>query len=142
VYARVSVWPVAVEGQRQLTGTIIDITRQREAESRLRFHANHDPLTGLPNRACSTASWPSASTRGAAQPLSYAVLFLDLDGFKWVNDSLGHGAGDRLLWRSPPARGRAGARGADRALWRRRVHAAAGRALRLRARGAHRARAC
>src|SRR5204863_7638072 len=51
VYARVSVWPVAVEGQRQLTGTIIDITRQREAESRLRFHANHDPLTGLPNRA-------------------------------------------------------------------------------------------
>ena len=98
VYARVSVWPVAVEGRRQLTGTIIDITRQREAESRLRFHANHDPLTGLPNRALfnrKLAERLNPEERRSRN--SYAVLFLDLDGFKWVNDSLGHGAGDRLL---------------------------------------------
>jgi diguanylate cyclase (GGDEF)-like protein/PAS domain S-box-containing protein len=98
VYVKVSVWPVEVDGQRQLTGTIIDITRQREAEARLRFHAAHDPLTGLPNR--------SLFNRRLAERLApderrgrfaYAVLFLDLDGFKWVNDSLGHLAGDRLL---------------------------------------------
>ena len=87
-----------VDGQRHLTGTIIDITRQREAESRLRFHANHDPLTGLPNRSLFNRMLGERlkpdERRGK---FSYAVLFLDLDGFKWVNDSLGHGAGDRLL---------------------------------------------
>jgi len=98
VYARVSVWPVAVEGQRQLTGTIIDITRQREAESRLRFHANHDPLTGLPNRALFNRKLAERlNPEERRNRFSYAVLYLDLDGFKWVNDSLGHGAGDRLL---------------------------------------------
>jgi diguanylate cyclase (GGDEF)-like protein/PAS domain S-box-containing protein len=98
VYARVSVWPVAVEGQRQLTGTIIDITRQREAESRLRFHANHDPLTGLPNRALFNRKLAERlSPEERRSRFSYALLFLDLDGFKWVNDSLGHSAGDRLL---------------------------------------------
>jgi diguanylate cyclase (GGDEF)-like protein/PAS domain S-box-containing protein len=98
VYARVSVWPVAVEGQRQLTGTIIDITRQKEAESRLRFHANHDPLTGLPNRALFNRKLADRlNPEERRNRYSYAVLFLDLDGFKWVNDSLGHGAGDRLL---------------------------------------------
>jgi diguanylate cyclase (GGDEF)-like protein/PAS domain S-box-containing protein len=98
VYARVSVWPVAVEGQRQLTGTIIDITRQKEAESRLRFHANHDPLTGLPNRALFNRKLAERlNPEERRNRYSYAVLFLDLDGFKWVNDSLGHGAGDRLL---------------------------------------------
>ena len=98
VYAQVSVWPVQVDGRRHLTGTIIDITRQREAESRLRFHANHDPLTGLPNRALFNRMLGERlipdERRGK---FSYAVLYLDLDGFKWVNDSLGHGAGDRLL---------------------------------------------
>ena len=98
VYARVSVWPVKVDGQRQLTGTIIDITRQREAESRLRFHANHDPLTGLPNRALFNRKLAERlSPEERRGRFSYAVLFLDLDGFKWVNDSLGHSAGDRLL---------------------------------------------
>jgi diguanylate cyclase (GGDEF)-like protein/PAS domain S-box-containing protein len=98
VYARVSVWPVEVDGQRQLTGTIIDITRQREAESRLRFHANHDPLTGLPNRALFNRKLAERLTPDDRRgKFSFAVLYLDLDGFKWVNDSLGHGAGDRLL---------------------------------------------
>ncbi len=98
VYTRVSVWPVEVEGQSQMTGTIIDITRQREAESRLRFHANHDPLTGLPNRALFNRMLSERLSPDERQgKCSYAVLFLDLDGFKWVNDSLGHGAGDRLL---------------------------------------------
>ena len=98
VYAQVSVWPVQVDGRRHLTGTIIDITRQREAESRLRFHANHDPLTGLPNRALFNRMLGERLVPDERRgKFSYAVLYLDLDGFKWVNDSLGHGAGDRLL---------------------------------------------
>ena len=98
VYAQVSVWPVQVDGRRHLTGTIIDITRQREAESRLRYHANHDPLTGLPNRALFNRTLGERMLPGDRRGrFAYAVLYLDLDGFKWVNDSLGHGAGDRLL---------------------------------------------
>lgn len=98
VYVRVSISPVDLDGVRHTTGTILDITRQREAESRLRFHATHDPLTGLPNRALFNrrlAERLAPDDRRGRN--SYAVVFLDLDGFKWVNDSLGHGAGDRLL---------------------------------------------
>ena len=47
VYVRVSISPVDLDGVRHTTGTILDITRQREAESRLRFHATHDPLEPL-----------------------------------------------------------------------------------------------
>ena len=99
VYVRVSISPVDIDGALHMTGTILDITRQREAESRLRFHATHDPLTGLPNRTLFNRRLAerlaeSGDRRGKG---SFAVIFLDLDGFKWVNDSLGHGAGDRLL---------------------------------------------
>jgi diguanylate cyclase (GGDEF)-like protein/PAS domain S-box-containing protein len=82
----------------ELTGSVVDISRQREAEHLLRFHANFDPLTGLSNRwqfeQQLLRTLGEAQARGAHD---YAVMFLDLDGFKWVNDSLGHGAGDRLL---------------------------------------------
>ena len=100
VFARVSIGLVQVDGRRHVTGTIIDITRQREAESRLRFHADHDSLTGLPNRAMFNrllAERLHPAGLPHAEMADYAVLYLDLDGFKWVNDSLGHGAGDRLL---------------------------------------------
>ncbi len=98
VYVRVSIGPVQLDGEEHLTGTVLDITRQREAEERLRFHATHDPLTGLPNRMLFNQRLATAMGSAAARGEGgYAVLFLDLDGFKWVNDSLGHGAGDRLL---------------------------------------------
>jgi len=101
VHARVSIGPVSLDGVEHMTGTVLDITRQREAEERLRFHATHDPLTGLPNRMLFNQRLAEAmmqTSQGSdRRRRSYAVLFLDLDGFKWVNDSLGHGAGDRLL---------------------------------------------
>ncbi len=98
VQVRVSIGPVTLDGEEHLTGTVLDVTRQREAEERLRFHATHDPLTGLPNRMLFNQRLAEAMRTGAGDaPREYAVLFLDLDGFKWVNDSLGHGAGDRLL---------------------------------------------
>ncbi|HET9047682.1 MAG TPA: EAL domain-containing protein [Chiayiivirga sp.] len=79
-------------------GSLVDITRQREAEQRLRFHASHDPLTGLPNRLLFQDMLERVLAEAKASDRhDYAVLFLDLDGFKLVNDSLGHAAGDQLL---------------------------------------------
>jgi diguanylate cyclase (GGDEF)-like protein/PAS domain S-box-containing protein len=83
-----------------LEGTLIDITARKRAEEQIAFQAYHDPLTGLPNRALfndrlSVALLQAHRTR---QPL--AVMFLDLDHFKRINDTLGHTVGDRLLQRA------------------------------------------
>src|SRR5690606_26304836 len=98
VYVTVSAGPIDLDGEQHLTGTVRDITRQREAEQRLRFHASHDALTGLPNRLVfhERLEQRIASARRDGRH-DYAVLFVDLDGFKLVNDGLGHAAGDRLL---------------------------------------------
>jgi diguanylate cyclase (GGDEF)-like protein/PAS domain S-box-containing protein len=96
VVVTISVLPM--EGVRQLTGTVRDVTAHRLTEMRLRFHATHDVLTGLPNRL--HFNQRLQATIAEARHFSrydYAVLFLDLDGFKLINDSLGHAAGDRLL---------------------------------------------
>jgi diguanylate cyclase (GGDEF)-like protein len=72
------------------------IARQR-AEDAARHDALHDALTGLPNRRLLTDRLGSALTRSARSGERHAVMFLDVDRFKLVNDSLGHDAGDRLL---------------------------------------------
>ncbi len=74
-----------------------DITKRKELEEQLRHHAFHDPLTDLPNRALfmNRLEQALAARPGGERPV--AVLFLDLDNFKLVNDSLGHEVGDRLL---------------------------------------------
>ncbi|MEU8662385.1 diguanylate cyclase domain-containing protein, partial [Actinoplanes philippinensis] len=69
----------------------------REQQQRLEHQAQSDRLTGLPNRASFVASLESAIARRRAESRPAVVLFLDLDGFKRVNDSLGHHTGDRLL---------------------------------------------
>ncbi len=79
-------------------GMVSDVTAARRAEAELRHRALHDSLTGLPNRALLVDRLAMAAARqhrDGAQGL--AVLFLDLDDFKVVNDSRGHDAGDRLL---------------------------------------------
>jgi diguanylate cyclase (GGDEF)-like protein len=68
-----------------------------ELQDQLRHQAFHDALTGLPNRALFTARANEAVESAAREKTSRAVLFLDLDGFKFVNDSWGHAAGDEML---------------------------------------------
>ncbi len=74
-----------------------DISMIKQAEERLNRLAHHDALTGLPNRLLFTASLEQALTRAKRHQETVALLFLDLDRFKLINDTLGHAAGDRLL---------------------------------------------
>ncbi|HYF01040.1 MAG TPA: EAL domain-containing protein, partial [Planctomycetota bacterium] len=81
----------------RMAGSQTDITRRKEVEEALRRHAFYDALTGLANRAHFETQLARAIRLSRRRPAPFAVLFLDLDRFKVVNDSLGHAAGDRLL---------------------------------------------
>jgi diguanylate cyclase (GGDEF)-like protein len=74
-----------------------DVTQRREAEIRVERLARHDDVTGLSNRIHFRESLDAALARRRADPAAFAVMVVDLDRFKQVNDSLGHPAGDRLL---------------------------------------------
>jgi diguanylate cyclase (GGDEF)-like protein/PAS domain S-box-containing protein len=74
-----------------------DVTERVRLQAQLQHSAEHDPLTDLPNRALFTRKVRQALTGRRAGDHSTAVLFIDLDGFKAVNDTIGHQAGDELL---------------------------------------------
>jgi diguanylate cyclase (GGDEF)-like protein/PAS domain S-box-containing protein len=78
-------------------GTFTDIGRLKDQEARLAQLAHYDPLTGLPNRVSLERDLDLATGRAVAEQTAGVVLFLDLDRFRYVNDSLGHQAGDELL---------------------------------------------
>lgn len=82
----------------RMAGSMADISERRAAELQLQHNALHDPLTGLPNRALVMDRLQQSLERSLRDgSAGCAVLFLDIDRFKLVNDSLSHGIGDQLL---------------------------------------------
>jgi diguanylate cyclase (GGDEF)-like protein/PAS domain S-box-containing protein len=88
------------DGKGTVTGGVLvfhDVSESRDLNRRLSYHASHDILTGLVNRAEFENRVERALKSAKARETSYALLYLDLDQFKIVNDSCGHSAGDALL---------------------------------------------
>ncbi|QSP96328.1 EAL domain-containing protein [Marinobacter salinisoli] len=97
-------WPHADDAQTNLSsksaryyGTARDVTERKEAAEFINYQAYHDLLTRLPNRTLFQDRLDLAITHARRDGTRLAVMFLDLDRFKVINDTLGHGMGDRLL---------------------------------------------
>ena len=90
-----------VQERRSASGNTVsvrtDITELKNAEITIKKQAEHDSLTGLYNRSVLTDALERACERARRTGQSAALVIADVDGFKWVNDTLGHAAGDRLL---------------------------------------------
>ena len=94
----VSTSAITVDGSTPLISAIVrDLSDQKRFEAQLAYQATHDPLTGLPNRVMLTDRLDGALARVRRQDRMCAVLYVDLDRFKAVNDTLGHAVGDQLL---------------------------------------------
>jgi diguanylate cyclase (GGDEF)-like protein/PAS domain S-box-containing protein len=91
-------WLDGRDGEPELVdGTVVDITQRKAAESQIVYQAYHDALTDLPNRLLFHDRLTQALAQARRHAHGLGVLYMDLDQFKLVNDTLGHGAGDRLL---------------------------------------------
>jgi diguanylate cyclase (GGDEF)-like protein/PAS domain S-box-containing protein len=93
----ISLGPLETEQGRLISAAIRDVTERRLAADALAHQATHDPLTGLPNRNLFLDRLDHALTRARRSGGMLAVLFLDMDDFKLVNDTRGHETGDLLL---------------------------------------------
>lgn len=88
---------VSFNGEYAIQSIVRDITQRKKAEGQLIYQANYDELTELPNRVLAMDRLQLSLVRAQREKRTVALLFLDLDRFKKVNDSLGHSIGDLLL---------------------------------------------
>lgn len=86
-----------ISGELRVLGTIQDITERRRTEEKIRRLAFYDSLTGLPNRRMLRKRVEKTIDFAESHGFHVALMFIDIDRFKWVNDSLGHAVGDQLL---------------------------------------------
>ncbi len=88
---------IVASGPDEALAIVRDVTRQRQAEAKIRHQAYHDPLTDLPNRLLFQDRLAQALPQARRRGSMVAVFYMDLDRFKIINDTLGHGVGDELL---------------------------------------------
>ena len=93
----IRIGPIDIDGQRYLLSLVRDVTERKELQDHIQHLAYHDVLTELPNRAMFNRHLNHAIAHAQRYHKGLAVLFIDLDRFKNINDTLGHDAGDRLL---------------------------------------------
>lgn len=85
------------ESEWKAIGIVQDITAMRLAEKKIRYLAYYDSLTGLANRSLFKEHWNRIHALNKREPIGMGVLFIDLDHFKQINDTLGHATGDKVL---------------------------------------------